>query len=326
MPKLPRRRFLHLAGAAITAPAISRRAFAGNYPDRPVKFVVPFPAGGATDILARILSRYLPEHLGQQLIVENKPGGGTNIAVQSVVNSPADGYTTIMTLGTNSINPWLYKSLPFNYLRDIAFVSGLAEQPLVWDAYPGLPAKTVAEFVAYCKANPGKVTFASFGARTVSHLSLELIKQATGIDVVHVPYQGGAPMLTDLIAGRVQAGIDALPNSLQHIRNGSARGLAVLSKERAPTMPDVPTVAETYPGFEVASWVGVGVPTGTPPEIIEHLNRAINAALSDPELKKRYADVGSVPMVVTPAVAKSRFAGDTEMWGKVVQKAGLKPE
>jgi tripartite-type tricarboxylate transporter receptor subunit TctC len=276
MKALPRRQFLRIAGAAVAMPAILRPAYADTYPSRPVKFVVPFPAGGATDILARILSRYLPDHLGQQLIVENKPGGGTNIAVSAVVNSPPDGYTTIMTLGTNSINPWLYKSLPFNYLRDIAFVSGLAEQPLVWDLYPGLPAKTVAEFVAHCKANPGKVAFASFGARTVSHLSLELIKQQTGIDVVHVPYQGGAPMLTDLIAGRVQAGVDALPNSLQHIRSGAARGLAVLSKERAPTMPDVPTVGETIPGFEVASWVGVGVPNGTPPEIIRYLNHVLN--------------------------------------------------
>jgi len=323
---LPRRQFLRLTGSAIAAPAISRTARADTFPNRAVRFVVPFPAGGATDILARILSRYLPDHLGQQLIVENKPGGGTNIAVASVVKSPPDGYTTIMTLGTNSINPWLYKSLPFDYLRDIAFVSGLAEQPLVWDLYPGVPAKTVAEFVAYCKANPGKITFASFGARTVSHLSLELIKQQTGIDVVHVPYQGGAPMLTDLIAGRVQAGVDALPNSLQHIRSGAARGLAVLSKERAPTMPEVPTVAETYPGFEVASWVGVGVPTGTQPEIIAHLNRAINAALAEPELKKRYADVGAEPMIISPTEAHTRFAADTEVWGKVVKQAGLKPE
>jgi tripartite-type tricarboxylate transporter receptor subunit TctC len=321
--RFARRKFLGLTAAAIAAPAVVR---AETYPSRPVRFVVPFPAGGATDILARILSRYLPEHLGQQFIVENKPGGGTNIAVSSVVNSAADGYTTIMTLGTNSINPWLYKSLPFNYLRDIAFVSGLAEQPLVWDLNPNVPAKTVAEFVAYCKANPGKVAFASFGARTVSHLSLELIKQQTGIDVVHVPYQGGAPMLTDLIAGRVQAGIDALPNSLQHIRSGAARGLAVLSKERAPTMPDVPTVGESIPGFEVASWVGVGVPTGTPPEIIQQLNRAVNAALSEPELKKRYAEVGAVPLVFSPSEAHTRFAGDTRMWGEVVRKAGLQPE
>ena len=260
------------------------------------------------------------------MIIENRPGGGTNIATAQVVKSPPDGYTMMMTVTSSTINAALYKSLPFEFQRDIVQVSGLAEQPLVLDLYPGLPAKTMTEFVAYAKANPGKVVFASFGARTVSHLSLELIRIATGIDVVHVPYQGGAPMLTDLIAGRVHAGIDALPNSLQHIRSGAARGLAVLSKERAPTLPDVPTVGETIPGFEVDGWVGIGVPKDTPPEIVDHLNRAINDVLANPELKKRYADVGSVPLIITPAQAKARIARDIAKWAKVVKDAGIKPE
>jgi tripartite-type tricarboxylate transporter receptor subunit TctC len=291
-----------------------------------VRFVVPFPPGGATDILARILGQYLSERLGQQVVIENKPGGGTNIAVALVVKAPPDGYTMLMTLTTNTINPWLYKSLPFDFARDIALVSGIAEQPLILVAHPGVPGKTVPEFVAHAKANPGKVIFGSFGVRTVSHLSIELIKLSTGIEVVHVPYPGGAPMLTDLIAGRIHAGIDALPNSLGHVRSGAVRGLAVLSKARAPTLPDVPSISETVPDIEVNTWVGIGVPKDTPAEIVGHLNRAINASLAHPALKARYADVGSVPVILTPAEASARFARDTENWGKVVQRAGLKAE
>src|SRR5581483_10151558 len=211
--------------------------------------------------------------LGQQVVIENKPGGGTNIAVQQVVNSPPDGYTFMMTVTSMTINPWLQKSQPFDFARDILPVSGLAEQPLVLDMFPGVPARNFREFIAHCKANPGKVAFASFGARTISHLSLELVKASTGIDVVHVPYQGGAPMLTDLIAGRVHAGIDALPNSLQHIRSGAVVGLGVFSRGRAPTMPDVPALSETIPGLVVDSWVGIGVPKGTPADTVERLNQ-----------------------------------------------------
>ena len=323
---LPRRKFLHLAALAAASAAVSRTAFAQAYPTRPVRFVVPFPAGGATDILARILGQFMSERLGQQVLIENKPGGGTNIAVASVVKAPPDGYTMLMTLTTNTINPWLYKSLPFDFQRDIALVSGIAEQPLVLVVHPGVPAKTVPEFVAHAKANPSKVVFASFGARTVSHLSIELIKLSTGIEVVHVPYPGGAPMLTDLIAGRIQAGIDALPNSLPHIRSGSARALAVLSKARAPTLPAVPSISESIAEIEVNGWVGVGVPKDTPAGIVERLNRVINASLADPALKSRYADVGSVPVILTPAEASARFARDTEKWGKVVKAAGLKAE
>jgi tripartite-type tricarboxylate transporter receptor subunit TctC len=324
--RLPRRKFLHFAALAAASSALPRTAFAQAYPTRPVRFVVPFPAGGTTDILARILSQPLSERLGQQVVVENKPGGGTNIAVASVVKSPADGYTLLMTLATNTINPWLYKSLPFDFRRDIAPVSGLAELPLVLVINPGVPAKSVAEFVAHAKSNPGKIAFASFGARTISHLSIELIKSSTGIEVVHVPYPGGAPMLTDMISGRIQAGIDALPNSLPHIRSGAVRCLAVLSAKRSPTLPDVPSIGEIIAGLEVSPWTGIGVPRGTPADIVERLNRDINASFAGAALKSRYADIGAVPLIFTPAQAAAKIASDTEKWGKVVQAAGLKAE
>src|ERR1700722_5093543 len=220
---LPRRHFLRLAGLAVASSAISRRASADTYPSRPLRWIVPFPAGGSTDLIARLLGEWLAARLGQPVIIENKPGGRTNIAVQAVVNAPADGYTLLFAVATNVINPVLYKSLPFDFQRDIAPVAGLAELPLVLDVTPALPANTVPEFIAYAKANPGKINFASFGVRTISQLAIELFKISTGVDVVHVPYQGGAPMLTDLLSGRIQAGIDALPNSLPHIKSGGGR-------------------------------------------------------------------------------------------------------
>ena len=324
--RLARRRFLHLAAVAAAAPAISRAAFAQSYPSRPVRFVVPFPAGGTTDILARILGQHLSERLGQQVVIENKPGGGTNIAVQFVVKAPADGHTLLMTLATNTINPWLYKSLPFDFQRDIAPVSGLAELPLVLVINPGLPVKNIAEFVAYARTNPDKIAFASFGARTISHLAIELIKSSTGISVVHVPYPGGAPMLTDMITGRIQAGIDALPNSLPHIRSGAVRCLAVLSKARTPLLPDVPAIGEALAGLEVSAWTGIGVPSATPTEIVARLNRDINASLAEAALKLRYAEIGATPLMFTPAEASARVASDLQKWGKVVQSAGIKPD
>ena len=324
--KRSRRRFLQLAAGVVAAPAITHSALAQAYPTRPIRWVVPFPAGGTTDLLARVLSQPLSERLGQQIVVENKPGGGTNIAVQQVVNSPPDGYTLLMTLATNTINPWLYKSLPFDFQRDILPVSGLAELPLVWVINPAVPAKTVSEFVTYAKANPGKLTVASFGVRTISHLAIELIKSHTGIEVLHVPYHGGAPMLTDMITGRIQAGIDALPNSLPHIRSGAVRALAVMSPGRNPAVPDVPAVQDAIPGLEISAWTGIGVPKGTPADIVGRLSRDINAGLGDANLKKRYADVGAVPLIITPAEASARVATDLEKWHKVVEQAGLKPE
>ena len=323
---LARRSFLRLAGLAAASSAISRRASADNYPSRPLRWIVPFPAGGSTDLIARLTGEWLAARLGQPVIIENKPGGGTNIAVQAVVNAPADGYTLLFVVATNVINPSLYKSLPFDFQRDIAPVAGLAELPLVFDVTPALPANTVPEFIAYAKANPGKINFASFGARTISHLAIELFKISAGIDVVHVPYQGGAPMLTDLLSGRIQAGIDALPNSLPHIKSGGVRALAVLSAKRTPALPDVPTMGETIAGFEVTPWTALGVPSGTANEIVERLNREINSGLADPGIRARMAEVGGVPLIYSPGELRALIARDAAKWAKVVEQAGIKPE
>jgi tripartite-type tricarboxylate transporter receptor subunit TctC len=326
MGKIPRRQFLRLTGFAAAMPAISRTAWAETYPSRPVKLVIAFTAGGTTDLLGRILAQPLSERLGQQIVVENKPGGGTNIAIQSVINSPPDGYTLAMTFATNTINPSLYKSLPFDYQRDIAPVSGLADLPLVLVVNKDVPAKNVTEFIAYAKANPGKIAFASFGARTISHLAIELLRTSAGFEFVHVPYPGGPQIITDLVTGRVQAGMDALPNSLPHIRSGAVRALAVMSPQRNPAVPDVPAIGETIPGLEINAGTGIGVPAKTPPEIIERLNRDINASLAEPSLKQRYADVGAVPIILTPTEARAKIARDIEKWRKVVQSAGIQPQ
>ena len=326
MKSLPRREFLRVAGLAAARSIVSQPAFAQAYPARPVRLVVPFNAGGSTDLVGRIICQWLSERLGQSFVVENKPGGGTNIATQLVVNSPPDGYTLLYTVSTHTINPSLYKSLPFDFQRDIVPVAGLAELPLVLVMNPQVPAKTIAEFIAYAKANPGKVNMASFGVRAISHLTIELIKTSTGAEFVHVPYTGGSVMLTDLISGRIQAGVDALPNSLPHINSGAVRALAVLSRARTPTLPDVPTMGELIPGFEVTTWNGVGAPKGTPPEIVERLNREINAGLQDAALLKRLADVGGVPIRATPAEMAEMIAKNTDKWAKVVKAAGLQPE
>jgi tripartite-type tricarboxylate transporter receptor subunit TctC len=323
---LQRRCFLHLAGAFAATAVVPRYAAADTYPSHPLRWIVPFPAGGSTDLIARLLGEWLAARLGQPVIIENKPGGGTNIGVQAVVNAAPDGYTLLFALATNAINPSLYKSLPFDFQRDIAPVAGLAELPLVMDVTPSLPAKTLPEFIAYAKANPGKVNFASFGARTISHLAIELFKISAGVDVVHVPYQGGAPMLTDLLSGRIQAGIDALPNSLPHIRSGGVRALAVLSGKRTPALPDVPTMGETLPGFEVTPWTALGVPSGTPNAIVERLNAEINAGLNDPGIRARMAEVGGVPLLYSPAQLRALIASDIAKWAKVVQRAGIQPE
>jgi tripartite-type tricarboxylate transporter receptor subunit TctC len=323
---LARRCFLRLAGLTAASSAISVRASADTYPSRPLRWIVPFPAGGSTDLIARLLGEWLGGRLGQPVVIENKPGGGTNIAVQAVVNAPADGYTLLFAVATNVINPVLYKTLPFDFQRDIVPVAGLAELPLVLDVNPDVPAKTVAEFIAYAKANPGKINFASFGVRTISHLAIELFKSSTDVDVVHVPYQGGAPMLTDLLSGRIQAGVDALPNSLPHIKSGGVRALAVLSATRTPALPDVPTMGETIAGFEVTPWTALGVPSGTPGEIVERLNREINAGLADPGIRARMAEVGGVPLIYSPGELRALIARDAAKWAKVVEQAGIKPE
>jgi tripartite-type tricarboxylate transporter receptor subunit TctC len=324
--KLPRRRFLHLAGAALAVPASSRVARAQAYPARPVRWVLGYPAGGSTDVLVRIIANWLTERLGQPFIVENRPGAGTNLAVQAVVNAPPDGYTLLFVATTNAINATSYESLPFNFLRDIAPVAALAELPFVLEVNPSLPARTVTEFIAYAKANPGKINMASFGAGTISHLAGELFKVMTGVNMLHVPYRGGAPMVTDLIGGRVQAGIDALPNSLPHIQSGSLRALAMTGPMRSDALPDVPTIGESVPGYEVAGWTGVGVPSGTPTEIIATLNREINAGLTNPRIKARLAELGGRPIVLSAHDFGKVWVTDTEKWAKVVKFAGVKAE
>jgi tripartite-type tricarboxylate transporter receptor subunit TctC len=322
----PRRRFLRLAGSVAACSAISRFAAAQAYPSRPVRWIVPFPAGGSTDLVARLMAERLTAQLGQPFVIENKPGGGTNIAVQAAVNAPPDGYTLLFTVTTNAINPSLYKALPFDFQRDIAPVAGLAELPLVLVVNNEVPARTVPEFIAYAKAHPGKINFASFGARTISHLAIELFKISAGVDVVHVPYQGGAPMLTDLLGGRVQAGIDALPNSLPHIKSGGVRALAMLSATRTQALPDVPTIGETIPGFDVTPWTAVGVPRGTPADIIERLYRENNAGLADRGLRARLAQVGGVPLLYSPGELRALIAHDVVKWAKVIKLAGIEPE
>jgi tripartite-type tricarboxylate transporter receptor subunit TctC len=323
---LRRRQFLCLAGLGAACSLPARAGFAQAYPSRPIRWIVPFPAGGTTDLAARLMSDWLSKRLGQQVVVENKPGGGTNVGVEAAIAAPADGYTLLFTLATNVINPSLYVSLPFDFQRDIAPVAGLAELPLVMEVNPSLPAKTVPELIAYAKANPGKLNIASFGARTISDLAIELFELSSGIDVVRVPYPGGAPMLIDLVSGRVQAGVDALPNSLPHIRAGEVRAVAMMSAKRSPALPDVPTVGETIAGFEVTPWTGVGVPHGTPMAIIELLNREINAGLADPGIKARLAEVGGTPLIYTPEAMGAMITRDAAKWAALIKRAGIKPQ
>lgn len=323
---LGRRRLLCLAGLGAACSAFAPASVAQTYPSRPIRWIVPFPAGGTTDLVARLMGEWLSKRLGQQVVVENKPGGGTNVGVEAAVAAPADGYTLLFTLATNTINPSLYSSLPFDFQRDIAPVAGLAELPLVMEVNPTLPVTSVAELVAYAKANPGKIDVASFGARTISDLAIQLFQMSAGIDVVRVPYPGDAPMLIDLVSGRVQAAVDALPNSLPHIKAGEVRALAILSATRSAALPDVPTVADTIAGFEVKPWTGVGVPRGTPAEIIKRLNREINAGLADPGIKARLAEVGGVPIVYTPEEMRAMITRDTARWAQVIKQAGIKPQ
>jgi tripartite-type tricarboxylate transporter receptor subunit TctC len=322
---LPRRKFLRLAGMAAALPVVSHPALAQTYPTRPIRWVVPYPAGGATDLISRLMAQWLSERVGQPVIVDNRPGGGTTLATQAVVSSPPDGYTLLFTASTHTINVSL-QQLPFNFLRDITLVSGLSELPLVLDVSPKLPVKDLKEFVAYAKANPGKVNVASFGAATISHLAIEFFKVTTGVDVVHVPYRGGAQIMTDLMSGQIQAAVDSLPSSLPHIKSGAIRGLALLSAQRSPVLPDLPIASEMIPGLEVRTFSGLGVPSGTPAEIIERLNKEINAGLANPTIKARFADVGASPVIMTSAEANAFVKAQTEKWAKLIKSAGIKAQ
>jgi tripartite-type tricarboxylate transporter receptor subunit TctC len=315
---------LGLAGLVLAGLGVARAA--DPYPTRPVHWIVPFPPGGATDVVARIMSQWLSDHLGQQVVIENRGGAGGNIATQSVINAAPDGYTVLLVPTSSAINATLYESLPYNFLKDIAPVAGLVRSPNVMEVSLSVPAKTVAEFIAYAKANPRKINMASPGIGTSVHLSGELFMLMTGVQLTHVPYRGGAPALTDLMGGQVQVMFDVLPGSLAHIQAGQVRALAVTTRARADSLPEVPTLADTVPGYEASTWFGFGAPKGTPPEIIAKLNQAINAGLADPTIKARFAEVGSEPMPLSPAAFGALVAAETEKWAKVVKASGAKAE
>jgi tripartite-type tricarboxylate transporter receptor subunit TctC len=301
-------------------------AAAADYPARPVKWVVPYPPGGTTDVLARIVAQWLTDHMGQAFLIENKPGGGNNIGVDYVAHSAPDGYTMLLVNPANGINTTLYKNLPFNFLTDIAPVAGIVRTPNVMVVTDSFPAKTVAEFIAYCKANPGKINMASSGSGTSVHLSGELFKSMTVCDMLHVPFKGAGPALTELISGTVNVMFDNLPSSAGHIKGGRLRALGVTSAEREPSLPGVPTIAETVPGYEATAWFGIGMPKGTPAEIIGKVNAEMNRALSDPNMLTRLAELGGKPIKGTPADFGRVIAEETAKWAKVVVSSGAKVE
>ena len=323
--KIPRRNLLRLAAAAAMLPAVSRFARAQSYPARPVRIVVGFTPAGATDILARLIGQWLSERLGQTFIVENRPGAGSNIATEAVVRSPADGYTLLLIAPANAINATLYDRLNFNFIRDIAPVAGLISVANVMEVNPSLPAKTLPEFIAYAKANPGKVNYASAGIGSQQHVAGELFKMMAGIEMVHVPYRGGGPALTDLMGGQVQVYFGTMASTIELIRSGKLRALAVTTATRSEALPDVPTVAEFVPGYEASSWYGIGAPKEhAAPRSSSRLNKEINAGLADPKIKARLDDMGGTVLTGSPAEFGKLIADETEKWGKVVKASGAK--
>jgi tripartite-type tricarboxylate transporter receptor subunit TctC len=322
---LPRRRFLNLAAGAAALPMLAPGARAQSYPSRPVRIIVGFPPGGAADITARLIAQWLSERLGQPLVVENRPGAGTNIATEAVAKAAPDGATLLLISVANTVNASLYDKLNFDFMRDIAPVAGLIRGPLVMELNPSVPAHTIPEFIAYAKTNPGKINMGSAGNGTPGHMAGELFKMSTGLDLVHVPYRGAAPALTDLLAGQVQLLFDNLPTSLEYIRAGKVRALAVTTAARSQALPELPTVSEFVPGYEVSSWFAIGAPKNTPAEIVDKLNGEIDAGLADPNIKARVADMSSVPLPLTPAALGRLIAEETEKWAKVVKFSGVRP-
>ena len=324
--KLPRRRFLHLAASAVALPAVSRIARAQTYPSRPVRLIIGYAPGGSADITARLIAQWLTERLGQTFIVESRPGAGSNIGTEAAVRAAPDGYTLLLVAPANAINSSIYEKLNYDFLRDIVPVASLIRFGNVMEVHPSVPARTVSEFIAYAKANPSKINFASSGAGSTIHMSGELFKMMAGVDMVHVPYRGGALALTDLIAGQVQVMFDNIPTSIQHIRTGALRPLAVTTAERMELLPDVPVVADVLPGFEASAWYGVGAPKGTPAEIIDRLNREINAILAEPKVKARFVELGAALVTGSATDFRKLLVDETEKWGKVVKFANIKPE
>jgi tripartite-type tricarboxylate transporter receptor subunit TctC len=324
--KLPRRAFLRLTAGAAVLPLVPRTATAQSYPTRPVRLLVGFPPGGGVDITARLAGQWLSERLGQQFVIENRSGAAGNIATEAAVRAATDGYTLLLATPSNAINASLYKKLSFDFIRDIVPVAGIMRVPLVMEVNPAFPATTVPEFIAYAKANPGKINMASAGTGTSLHMSGELFKILTGVNLVHVPYRGGAPALTDLMGGQVQVIFSVMPETIEYVRAGRLRALAVTTALRSESLPDVPSVAEFVPGYESSSWYGVGAPKGTPAEIVDKLNREVNAALADPKMKARFADLGGMLLPGTPADFGKFVAEETEKWAKVVEFSGAKAE
>jgi tripartite-type tricarboxylate transporter receptor subunit TctC len=324
--KLPRRKFLHLAAGAAALPAVSRVAMAQAYPTRPVRIIVGFAPAGAGDIVARLMGQWLSERLGQPIIVENRPGANGNIAAEAGVRAPADGYTLLMVSSANAANAAFYDKLSFNFLRDIAPVASIIRAPYVMAVNPTVPAKTVPEFILYANTNSGKISMASVGIGSGTHLAGELFKMMAGVNMVHVPYRGAGSALTDLLAGQVQVIFLSTVSSIEYIRAGRLRALAVTTATRSDALPDVSTVDEFVPGYEASAWFGVGAPKSTPAEIVEKLNKEINAALADHNIKARLADVGSTALSASPADFGKLIADETEKWGKVIRAANIKAE
>jgi tripartite-type tricarboxylate transporter receptor subunit TctC len=322
--KLPRRQFLHLAAGAAALPALSRTARAQAYPVRPVRLIVMFPAGSAPDIIARLAGQWLSERLGQQFVIENRPGFGGNIANEFVVKAPPDGYTLLMPVSTNAVNATLYPNLSFNFVRDIAPVARIANAPFVVVVPASSPARTLSEFIAYAKANPAKINMASAGNGTSPHIFGELFQIMTGVNLVHVPYRGG--YIADLLAGQVHVVFSPIPQSLELIRTGKLRALAVTTAKRVEALPDIPAVGEFVPGYEAAGWYGLGVPRNTPAEVVSKLSEAMNAALADPSAKARLADLGVQPTPMTPSEFGNFIADETNKWAKVIRSAGIGPD
>ena len=324
--KLPRRKFLHLAAGAAALPVVSRIAKAQDYPSKPVRIVVGLAAGGSNDIVARLMGQWLSERLGQQFVIDNRPGAGGNLATEAVVRAPSDGYTLLLVGSANAINATLYHKLKFNFLRDIAPAASIARQPFVMLVHPAVPARTVPEFIAYAKTNPGKITMASAGIGSAPHLAGELFKMMAGLDMVHVPYRGAAPALTDLLGGQVQLYFAGVASSIEYVRAGRLRAFAVTGATRSEVLPDIPLVGEFVPGYETSVWFGIGAPRNTPAEIIDKLNKEINAGLADPKVRARFADLGNTVLPGSAADFGKFIADETEKWGKVIRAANIKPE
>jgi tripartite-type tricarboxylate transporter receptor subunit TctC len=321
-----RRRFLHLTLSAAALPAVSRIARAQSYPARPVRIVVGFTAGGSTDIGARLIGQWLQERLGQPFVIENRPGAGTNIATEQVVRAAADGYTLLMVGPSSAVNATLYDKLNFVFLRDIAPVASVVRQPQVLLASPSVKANSVPELIAEAKADPGRITMASAGIGSMGHLVGELFKLMAGVDLVHVPYRGAGPLLTDLLAGQVAVSFAGIAGSIEYVRTGKLRAFAVTTATRSEALPEIPTVGEFVPGYEAGDWLGVGAPKNTPAEIVDKLNTEIGAALADPRIKARFADLGGTPLALAPAAFGKLLADETEKWGRVIRAANIRPE